>query len=256
MTDELKKIVAGESDLQKKLDRLYQNFFENKYISETLGVRMSCPLLISAGVNWENAARKLLVVGQETKWWGPDFSGKYKPSDQAPIPSLIDFLADGKNIERLVEWYKQFDLSNFYPRLSRTPFWQAFKQLANVINSEGQGATLWANLFRCDVDGESIYKNSSPDEVTQVLDFQATLLKQEIAILQPTNVVFFTGPNYDVALKSEFLDAIFEPCIENVTVRQFARVRAAGLPDNTFRTYHPNYLSRAKLWPLIDKICS
>ena len=60
----------------------------------------------------------------------------------------------------------------------------------------------------------------------------------------PTAVLFFTGPQYDVALRGEF-DGIEIVTLSDRSDRQFAGLRHPDLPPLAIRTYHPSYLNRS-----------
>lgn len=70
------------------------------------------------------------------------------------------------------------------------------------------------------------------------------VVRFEISHLQPTVVLFLSGPNYDDELRRIYSDAQFEAINKRRCVRHLARVKADGLPSNSIRTYHPNYLFR------------
>jgi hypothetical protein len=99
---------------------------------------------------------------------------------------------------------------------------------------------VWNNLVKIGKNG----LNGRPAPV--VLDWQDhlfDLLRQEVAILRPHVVLFFTGPYYDAFLARAFPGVRFDPVAPR-TVRQLARVRVDSLPEHSLRTYHPNYLWR------------
>ncbi len=59
-------------------------------------------------------------------------------------------------------------------------------------------------------------------------------------------MVFMTGPNYDSDLQSAFPGSKLKE-IPGEDARFLARVEGNSLPENSFRTYHPNYLVKSKL---------
>jgi hypothetical protein len=52
-----------------------------------------------------------------------------------------------------------------------------------------------------------------------------------------------TGPNYDDMIERVFGPITMTP-IGNYSQRELSRIKRRGLPEHTFRTYHPNYLWR------------
>jgi hypothetical protein len=82
-------------------------------------------------------------------------------------------------------------------------------------------------------------------------------LTEEIRILQPTAVVFFSGPNYDEALRDEFPGLQFAGVDERRYARRFAKVIHNSLPDRSFRSYHPGYLVRnEERWSWVEEIAA
>jgi hypothetical protein len=69
------------------------------------------------------------------------------------------------------------------------------------------------------------------------------LVSKEIAILDPTVVVFFTGPDYDEFILKAFPGARLTPHPAR-PLRAMTRIAGTGLPDNSVRTYHPNHFWR------------
>jgi hypothetical protein len=88
----------------------------------------------------------------------------------------------------------------------------AFDGLMSLVDRDDRGDVVSTNLFRCVLRIFGRPKSRSPldgseDELRQILEWQRGCLTEEIKILAPTAVVFFTGPRYDVALYDEFNDA-------------------------------------------------
>jgi hypothetical protein len=99
-----------------------------------------------------------------------------------------------------------------------------------------------------------VIHGSTAEELDAILSLQRGLLTAEIRVLKPTAVIFFTGPDYDVALRDEFPELSMRPLFDR-TEREFARLSHPELPSETFRTYHPNFLRRRKKWEWLDDIC-
>jgi len=75
----------------------------------------------------------------------------------------------------------------------------------------------------------------------------------EVRILDPTAVVFFTGPRYDAILRSEF-PGLELNAVAGHTSRQFAEAVHPALPNSAFRTYHPRYLRRSGKWSRVKDL--
>ncbi|MGI8840133.1 MAG: hypothetical protein ACR2F8_05035 [Caulobacteraceae bacterium] len=113
------------------------------------------------------------------------------------------------------------------------------------LTRAGGGDILSTNLFPCALeiapDKKSRSPLNSPNDLKAILDWQRGFLTGQIAILKPTAIIFFTGPNYDFVIKDEFIGVEFPP-IDNRPWEKFARVVHEHLPKQSFRTYHPEYL--------------
>lgn len=192
---------------------------------------VSFPLLIHLdSTNYLSAARKLLCVGQQTFGWGGD--GREVLSPEA--------------FNRCLEDYRNFALGTNY---TASPFWAACRKLYHSLNPDGpRNGYAWSNLIRVDQAG---YRPSP--EIENAVRTSFNVLGEEIAILKPDVVVFLTGPTYDQALEETFPKLSFS-ALENVSIREIARLRHPHLPIASYRVYHPNYLRRSKRWGLLDLI--
>ena len=115
-------------------------------------------------------------------------------------------------------------------------------------------AVLWTSLFRMALDGRSVIKNGTVEEIQLLREASRDILLAEIVALKPTAILFFTGPDYN-----EHLYAIFPGC-EHLELAEYDPTRTSLLqhpmfPHPTLRTYHPGYLSRGH-WHIVDLIGS
>jgi hypothetical protein len=230
------------------LEALYLDFFGAPRLDSALAGRCSAPLLLSVKTSWSRSAVRLLVVGQETMGWG----FRQSPLYDWPYPPIFcyrDFFACDQGVEALMHGYREFNFAAKQPENYGSPFWRAFRKLGESYATE----PLWSNLFRFSVDGGSVIRNCSDQELKIVLESQKGLLEKEIQVLEPSIVVFFTGPDYDFALRSEFDDVAFEPITAD-KAGQFDWVRSEGLTKKCIRTYHPGYLQRSGRWQWLDEL--
>ena len=218
--------------MQDQLSAEYRSFFESAVPPQGLEKRLSNPLLISIGPRWMACTPRVLFVGQETLRWSEC--------------KLADFVASGYPIQKAIDQYENFGFAKCSHRNRNSPFWRAFRLLREQINQDGKGDILWTNLFKCDLDGGAVVKKSTSKEaLAEILKFQHGLLTKEVLVLRPTAVLFFTGPRYDCALRSEFIDARLRP-VDGHREQELVRIDHPKLPPATFRTYHPNYLNFSK----------
>jgi hypothetical protein len=79
------------------------------------------------------------------------------------------------------------------------------------------------------------------------------MLPEQIRILKPDAIVFFTGLYYDNALETTFPGAEWIRC-GDWKLPLLLRVKHDELPKATYRTYPPGYLRRSKRFDVIDTI--
>ena len=126
------------------------------------------------------------------------------------------------------------------------PFERAFNLLMCGVSRKYNGDVIGTNLFRCTLQAAD-RKSRSPlrgtqQQMRQILDWQHGCLTEEIRLLNPTAIAFFTGPNYDGALQDEF------PGLRFVVLMSSRCTSVCGpsensLPQQSFRTYHPGCLA-------------
>jgi hypothetical protein len=163
-----------------------------------------------------------MVVGQQTFGCGSAVSS-----------SVDDLLAE----------YRSFYLGQHY---RRTPFWQAARRLYRSLSPDGaEGAFLWTNLVKLD------QFQSRPEAAVEDLVCDLRLLPAEMLITCPDVVVFFTGPNYDARLRRTFPGVVYQ-----AQSREIAQLKHPGLPNRSYRTYHPAYLRRSRRWYVLDEIAA
>ena len=92
-------------------------------------------------------------------------------------------------------------------------------------------------------DGFTLWSGSEADRRTY-LQWQKGLLRAELNALQPTLIVFVTGPHYDAYLSDEFDGTSFE-ALGTYKPRVVAKVTSPALCAPAYRTYHPGYLNRS-----------
>ena len=211
--------------MDDELDQLYRSKWDvlSKAIPPNCG--MSNPLLAAVPSEYEKLKRRLLIIGKETHDWG-----------------LWDERSKTDPIRALRNGYEGFGRGKKW----NSPFFQAARRLQKKLNPDSDpSAFMWLNLLICDQN----QKTPTPEIIEKLRAI--SFLREEISILQPHAVVFFTGPVYDYTIKHRqyFPDAEFEPQLP-----LWSKVRAAGLPAKTARTYHPKYLRLKKQFGILDDI--
>ena len=243
-----------KSNTQQKLEETYDRWKAGLKIDSGEASHISPPLLLSVTDSFEKAQRRILFVGQETYGWDwdkdlrkrfPDYPSDYPYEDTR---NMHDFLNQPQSVEALCWGYREFAFARSQPITQRSPFWRAFRELQAWPQSE----VLWNNVSRCDYEGGSIL--SAPQNLQENLgEQQFNLFSQELEILSPNICLFFCGPNYDASL-SRIFPQLEYISIGTVPIREFSRLSHPNLPALSFRTYHPNYLSRSERWGIISQI--
>ena len=170
-------------------------------------------LLAPHGAYWQ-AAVKVAFVGHETNGW-----------------ETTDC-----DISRQMDCYHRFNLGADY---YSTPFWNVIRKLEDRLT----GATYCCaalNIHRYDQDqGRPSWPNQ---QILSELDF---LLSEELQLLDPDIVILLTGPHYEPRVE-RLLGGTKSP-VPGYTERQLCVMDVPALRGMVVRTYHPNFLRRARL---------
>lgn len=232
---------------QAELNSVYEEIKHTHGIPEALKPKLSCPLLLKIPENWYAGEKRVLVVGQETLGWGFEKVDNH-PGPYSDLFEFQHFLSAREGVSALTEWYTAFGYARIRPDNYRSPFWQAYRQIRKAVGNQTDGldtTVLWTNLFRVAFEETSVVKCGTLEEAKLLHLVSAPILRREIEILNPTAVVFYTGPYYDPYLLGTFEGAKLT-AIEGHAERQLAAVSHPSLPPKTYRTYHPAYLNRSR----------
>jgi hypothetical protein len=207
--------LVYESSRNRLLRELYVDRWPALEAIRISGHAVSAPYLAWAHPDYEQAGVRLVVVGKETNGWGgADLTG----------------LTPGDAVDTLMGEYRRFALGSHYR--GRVSFWTPVHELYRMLNPDGPALGFVAlNASVVDEDGQT------PEIGLAEAITRTRLLPEAIRILEPTVVVFHTGPQYE-----SWLDLWF-PGLERDGGNELARLSAGGLPPLTFRTYHPRYLN-------------
>ena len=153
--------------MDEELEQLYRSRWDALSKAIPTGCGMSTPLLAAVPREYENSKIRLLIIGKETHSWLDE------RSLEAPDP-----------VEELRKGYRQFARGKKW----KSPFFQAARKLQKRLNPDSDDSGfMWLNLFICDQDKETP-REPVAEELRQV-----SLLREEVGILKPDAVVFFTG---------------------------------------------------------------
>jgi hypothetical protein len=218
-------------------------------LPKSLRARASAPLLLSLHSKWSKCPTKLLIVGQETNGWGLNATS----SGTLALNTLEEFALSASGVSAMISAYKTFDFARTYHNRN-SAFWRAFRYLEDEV-AEAPCSAMWTNLFKVDVSG-SVLKNCKVKHRRLLRAAQSGLLAEEIRLLKPQIVVFFTGPHYDDELIDAFPDVTLSQLLPSRDAREAALVHSAALPVCSIRTYHPTYLQRSRRWSLLEEVAA
>jgi hypothetical protein len=200
-----------------------------KYESAIFDIKSRCndelegPFLIAPNDAYWSSATKVAFVGQETRGW----ESWAEISEQMAV-------------------YKKFNLGERY---FSSPFWNVIEKLESKLT----GSTLssaWLNLNRYDQDGKP--PSIGNQRILSDLDF---LLLDELKLVAPDIVIFFTGPKYDPRINGLLQGN--QIAIDGFSPRELCKIASPFLPALTFRTYHPNFLRRSgREKRFVEAICA
>lgn len=160
---------------------------------------------------------RLLVVGQETNGWHGGFFGSGE-----------------SEVRQSSSKYQEFNFGERYRNL----FFPYARELASMLT--GAEIWMWTNLFKF---GKESGKGTPSEKVNELELKYFDVLRDEIKIVNPTCVVFMTGPNYDHYLRQRIPDVAFAE-MPGFTLRQLAKLSSDCLPVASYRIYHPGYGNR------------
>jgi hypothetical protein len=197
-----------------------------RYQSEIYGIKTRCvgnitgPFLTCPGKKYWNSPLKVVFVGQETHGWCSDLS-----------------------ICLQMGHYRRFNLGANSARGKKysSPFWQVIRKFEKALTGDTYNCA-WLNLNRWDENRRApSYENQ---QILAELDF---ILLEELRLLAPDLVIFFTGPSpaYDYRITS-LLQAQAVP-FGSLSERRLREFESSLLNARVFGTYHPNYLQRSRL---------
>jgi hypothetical protein len=218
-------------DINQKLIRLYtENEKKIKVISDHFEGNLDGPHLMHCWVEeFNNASIKILFIGQEpNKWVGEAQNG----------------------LDASIDRYREFSMAR--ESKDNTTFWQAIKQFNKIFNpSCGDNCFLWSNVCKySDYDGKQI----SIEEHKYIIG-ELNILEEEIKIVEPDIIIFFSGPDYDERIQIQFDNKVcFESVVNEIPIRELAKLHHHSFPAHTYRTYHPNFLQRGRRWNFLNII--
>jgi hypothetical protein len=199
---------------------------------KNLDIKPTNPLLlyIDDEEGYQNADIRLMIYGQETNSWYEKGNGSIDE-----IQNLYDgFFNEGEC------W--QY----------RSQFWNGVKRFVSSLQNKYPDKKIrltWNNIVKIGKQGD---KGLPPDYIYEIEREYFNVIPEELEILNPNVVLFFTGPNYDSIVKDIF-GVLKYQALPDSTERQLSKVSLQKVPF-AYRTYHPNYLWRHDIDDYFDTI--
>jgi hypothetical protein len=191
--------------------------------------KLACPLFLKSTDEYEKADVKVMVFGQETNGWNRTYG-------------------ETEGVDDTIDKYDEFFNSKKCYELN-TPFWNVLKEFHRSLqekNKDKKVEYLWNNLVKIGYSGRN---KGFPFKWYDafIKPYFNELIPQEINILKPNFIVFFTGPNsvngnYDNVLNDVFGNPS-RKLIEKFSERELCEIEIPSV-KKAFRTYHPSYLFR------------
>lgn len=214
--------------MNKLLHELYASKWEDlcsemKKVQEdnSLLIKPTNPLLLHLNeLELEKAEIRVMIYGQETNGW----FGNFKPDMSRIIDGYNDFYHGGEC------WSYGGQ------------FWNGFARFKTIFENKYPTKKIiyiWNNIVKI---GKFDKKNLPPPYIYEIEQQHFSIIEEELKIIKPDVVLFFTGPDYDKIIVDNFGNLRYLPVV-GFAERQLSRVELKDT-ELAFRTYHPNYLWR------------
>ncbi len=212
--------------MNEELLNLYEQQMQNLQKVSVNRELYDGPHLAFAFDDYINASTKILFVGQEANGW-------------------IGYISH--NVKELIDKYKSFKLCDKGGK-SYTAFWEYLYDFKNTLLKSGNNKDfMWLNVSKFCVaeTGGTI----NDDDDFYVLNENFNVLSDEIKILQPEIVIFFTGANWDFAINHLLHNTVkFKNLNNETSLKEIAKLSSPFLPLHSYRLQHPRYLRKSKKW--------
>lgn len=227
MNEALNKLYDSKwGDYTKAVDSIYSD--------ESLQ-KPSNPLLLRIGneEGMEKSDIRLMIFGQETFGWYDKEYGRCE------------------TVSDVQDLYDEFFNNEEYQERGGT-FFKGVEKIRKALNDKFPDKKIdfvWNNILKTGV----IETSGTPQQhIIELQRKHLLVIPQEIEILKPDIVIFFTGPNYDTFIKDNFGEVKYE-ALPDFEDRELSRLTIPGIKFS-YRTYHPNYLLRNDIDYYIETI--
>ena len=176
---------------------------------------------------YEKSAIKIMFFGQETNGWIENENCYYNGKD-----SDLKYLMDG--------YYDFFYNGRCWKHGGQ--FFNGIKLFQKMMAEKFKNISIhytWNNIIKI---GKAEGIGRPPMNIYEIEREHFSVIKDEINILKPDIIVFFTGPYYDKVITDNFGKLDFS-ALAPFSARQLSKINFHNI-KKAVRTYHPNYLWR------------
>jgi len=191
------------------------------------------PLLLNINEeNYHNADLRIMVFGQETNSW------EHKVHSDIPINQSIDFVE--QTVLTFMDHYSRFLNDKVNKKSKKSPFWNAHNKICKSLGDRNV-EIVWNNIYK--IGNELKNHNRPHSNIRQMENENFDVISNEIEILKPDVLIFFTGPDYDARVNKKFQINRTIEVSSTIPVRELAKFSLEN-KILSYRTYHPRYLQQ------------
>lgn len=192
--------------------RIYEKYFPRliDFQLEYSRFGLEGPILISVPDRFFSQSTRLVFVGQQTNRWCTGLNG----------------------LDEILKVYEEFDFGRHY---NASPFWNVIRKFERAF-SVSPYSSVWTNINRFDERGNRPNRTLETD--LEVFD---NLIVEELRLLKPDILIYFTGPSFDSRIQRIFPDSEFS-VVDDLPLSLLSKITNKNLPKSTYRTHHPKSL--------------
>lgn len=186
------------------------------------------PLFISIKeTEFKSANIRIMFFGQETNSWGNTIKGHWENS---------------------LKLYETFFDETMNHHKYNGSFWPSMRKFKRELTAKAPNTTIkfvWNNIYK--IGNQNRNQNRPTDEIRTIENKYFDVINEEVNILKPNVLLFFTGPNYESQLKKKFGKFLEIPLSKDISKSMLGRIE---LSNNilAYRTYHPRHLRQKKIF--------
>ncbi|CAB1221344.1 hypothetical protein [Acinetobacter bouvetii] len=217
------------NELKSIYEAVWDNLLKDLYAFEDAN-EYTAPLLLKFPDDYfKSENKRIMFFGQETRGW------QNKIDNELP------------SIEKIMNVYQRYFIENNMKyrdqktkkMISRSSFRSGIVNLRGGLKKRNLSIDLiWNNINKIGRHGEKVGVNSRVREI----EFEKfNVIPQEIELLKPNFLIFFTGPYRDKEILNKFPNLTIEKHLK-FSSKELVLVKNAEGEIVGLRTYHPNYL--------------